>query len=125
MWQILAALSAAMLAACSTVPPAQYPRYSDLHITAQFTLQEDAARKVPVPESNALVTVFSLTSEPGAVGEEFVAGRRYLLAPPECRHIVVHCHLRAYAQADGHLPTPVELFPGAATLQTDAGPDAP
>jgi hypothetical protein len=111
--RILAALFAWIAAACSTVPPGEYPPYEERHVQATFLGRGGA--EVQVPASAADLTVLELACEPAAASEHFAAGRRHLVVPDGCQRFVVRMRYRAYAAA-GRIATPRELFPDAAEL---------
>jgi hypothetical protein len=63
------------------------------------------------------MTVLVMRTEPALV-EQFADGRRFLLVPPGCDHVTVHCQYRDYSHdGKGSFRRPESLFPGARTLR--------
>lgn len=102
--------------ACSTVPQDRFPAFEERSITATYDFAAADAPRAAVPSSNADVVVLELSSTPPFHGEVFEHGQRYLLPPPHCTSMTVHCRYRAYAQ-DGAVPTPQQLFPAATVAE--------
>jgi len=104
--------------ACSTVPPALLPEHDERTVVAEYEFVTTAAHRIAVPASSTWLAVFTLAAEPAPRSEQFEHGQRYLLWPDDCTHAVVRCSYRAYAGADGSIPRPEQLFPGATAVRT-------
>ncbi len=117
---LAAALAAAALAACSTVPVAGYPPFGEHHVAAEFVVPADG--RLRVPASSASVLVQELRCEPRPRGEQFGAGGERWLLYPAGTAVRVRGRFRVYARADGHLPGAAELLPGASVVRRLDGP---
>lgn len=103
-------LSVPPFAACSTLPPRDWPARDERTVFADYTPR--AGEPIELPSSSIDLTILSLAIEPPPRTETFRGGRRLVLPPADCTRVRVTCSYRAYAR-DGHLPTAAELFPGA------------
>lgn len=108
----LLTLLAPLCGGCSTVPAASYPPFAEHHVAASYQFAPGGEHRAAVPASDAGLLVQELSSEPPAVGEQWEAGQRYLLAPPGCRRFEVRCRYRVYGDPRT-APTPARLFPDA------------
>ena len=78
---------------------------------AEYQLTGDQPIEVPV--SGPDLTILELLVDPVPLREHFQDGHRWLDLPAACPRALVHCRYRAYAGADGRVPPPAALFPGA------------
>jgi hypothetical protein len=106
-------LGALATAACSNVPPRDWPEFELHRVTAEYRIEN--GQDVEVPASAADLTVLSLEVEPKAT-EVWRDGRRWLVPPAGCDRLVVTCQYRVYAR-DGALRAPQLLFPGATVTE--------
>lgn len=107
----------AALGGCSVVPEPGFPPFAEYRVQADYMFTAQGRHTVPVPSSDGSVTVLAMRTEPPLV-EQFASGRRFLLVPPGCDHVTVHCQYRDYSQNDqGTFRRPEILFPGARTLR--------
>jgi hypothetical protein len=113
----LTALPLLAAGACSVVPEPGFPPYADYQVDADYVFAQAGEHCVPVPHSDGSVTVLAMRTEPQA-SEVFAEGRRFLLVPPGCDHLTVHCNYRDYAHdGRGTIRRPEALFPGARVLR--------
>jgi hypothetical protein len=101
-------------AACSTVPPRDWPAFDERRVAAEYRVTD--GQHIEVPVSSPDLTVLSLEVEPAAAAEVWRDGRRWLVPPPGCARIVVTCAYRVYAR-DGATAGPRQLFPGATVTE--------
>lgn len=107
----------AALAACSVVPEPRFPPYAEYRVEADYVFAQAGQHRVPVPYSDDSMTVLTMRTEP-ALTETFADGHRFLVVPPDCDHVTVHCCYRDYAQdGKGTIRRPESLFPGARVLR--------
>jgi hypothetical protein len=107
----------AALPACSVVPEQRFPSFAEYRVEADYVFVQAGEHCVPVPHSDGSVTVLAMQTEP-ALTELFAEGRRFLLVPPGCDHVTIHCSYRDYAKDGKGTPRrPEALFPGARLLR--------
>lgn len=103
---------ALLLAACSTLPPAHYPSFSDHDVTAAYVVGDDG--RLAFPATNRELVVDALRLDPPPLGERFAGDGRRWFVYPRGTAVTARCRLRVYAGADGVLPTLGAVLPGAA-----------
>ena len=107
-WFALVGMVAA--AACSTVPGHSYPPFADHDVTLEFTVQDSG--QLPVPTTSTTLHLHSLGAEPPPTREWYDAnGQRWFGYAPGTR-VLVRTRYRLYADANGALLTPGEVFRG-------------
>ena len=107
---MLAALCGAA-AACSIVPPRDWPPYEERLVVAEYAVTD--GQLIEVPRSGPALTILEFTAEPAPRAERYRDGRRWLQPPPDCDRFVVRCRYRAYGLGEQPPPPPHALFPGA------------
>jgi hypothetical protein len=113
----LAAL-ALVCAACSTLPPAQYPPFDERCVIAEFVAPPDG--RIRVPSSDGKLTIEDLLVVPPPAAEEFDrAGARWFCFEPGAA-VEVRCRYRAYGRGDGAPPAPADVFVGARAVRDGA-----
>lgn len=105
--------SAGSLASCSTMPSREWPPFDQR--TVRATYRADGT-PIEVPASSPTLTVLELSIEPPSAAEQWTGGRRRIVPPVGCTHVVVRCVYRAYA-TNGVLPTPQQVFAAAAKVE--------
>lgn len=107
-------LFAALCAACSSVPKAEYPRSVDHQIEAEFVVPDNGEFWFPASTRTRIVQQLEL--QPPPRGERFGGdGERWLLYAPGTR-VHVHGSFRSFADDAGQLPKADEIIPGAILL---------
>ena len=107
-WCALTGLVAA--AACSTVPGHNYPPFTDHDVT--FAYAVPASGQLPLPTTSTTLQVHSLRAEPPPTREWYDAnGQRWFGYAPGTR-VLVRTRYRIYADADGSLRLPGQVFVG-------------
>ena len=94
-------------------PDRQMPPFVERELEIRWAAA-DAPREVPVPASDAAITIYEFELDPQPLGERFEDGRRYLLLPAGTE-VTGRCHLRAWGPAP--IPAPAALFPGATSIR--------
>lgn len=99
-------------AACSQMPSRDWPSHEQRTVVAEYDAQ---AAPIELPQSSETLTVLALRVEPEDLRESWQEGRRWVHPRTDAARVRVTCTYRAYAKA-GAIPTPAELFRGAASL---------
>lgn len=102
-------------AACSHVPLAQWPQFTEATVLAEFRVGPDGALRLPATTRE--LVVLDLVPSPQPATETFADGARALHYSAGTA-VTVRCRYRAYAADDGRTPSAAELFPGANRLTT-------
>lgn len=107
----LALCAAAGLGGCSTLPERGFPPFLDHQFTTRCRAPADG--RIEVPRSRPGLSVFLLQAEPPPAAERYDTdgGRYWHFAPGT--EVTITCRCRAYAGADGVIPTARELLPAA------------
>ncbi len=101
----------AAAAACSTLPEAGYPRFVDHEVTAEFVVPDSGELACPATHDGLIVQHLELSPLPH--GERFAdKDERWLLYPAGTR-VQLRGRFRAFARADGSVPSPADLLPHA------------
>lgn len=100
--------------ACSHVPPAHVPPFTEATVLAEYTV--GAAGTLPLPVTTRDLVVRDLVLVPAPLRETFGRDGARAVCFAAGTTVAVRCRYRAYATADGRTPTAAELFPGADRL---------
>ncbi len=112
------ATSILILSGCSTLPDGAYPQSIEYEVRASYEFSSQPAGPIEVPASRQDLTVYELRTEPADLQESFSAGKRFLLVPPGCRELRLHCRYQVHGfdETSPDLPSPRRVFPGASKL---------
>jgi hypothetical protein len=98
-------------AACSTLPPANYPPFVDHDVRAEYRVGDDGRLGFPV--TTAELVVLSLQLDPMPLDERFdAAGQRWFVLSGGSA-VTARCRLRVYSLPDGSEPLLAQVLPGA------------
>ena len=115
--RLAALLAPVCFAACSTLPPSQYPEFVDHHVAAEYVVSPEG--RLWLPSTTRSLVVRELDLHPRPVRERFDDTGRWFEYPAGTA-VRVECRLRAYAADDGHVPSLREIL-GDATKLEDLG----
>jgi hypothetical protein len=100
--------AALLLGACSTLPERGFPPFCDHDFAAHCTVPADG--RLPMPQSRPGLTVHDLAAVPPPVAEQYTEdGNRYWFWAPGT-HVHIACRCRAYADAQGTIPSAADLL---------------
>jgi hypothetical protein len=106
------AIATLAFAACSTLPPAQWPEFEERLVEAVWQVPADAPLRVRLPVSAELLTILELHSEPPVQTTFLADGSQFLIAPAGTGTLTVTCRYRAFGPR-AQRPRPQDLFAGA------------
>ena len=115
------------LDACSSLPERAWPPRVVGELEVEFHFGPQSERAIPMPESDARLTLFELHTHDKDVREEFRAGQRFWIVPATIDVLHVHCSYRVFGpygrDAIAAAVDPQQLFPGSTVIRHDARSD--
>src|SRR5262249_25973685 len=103
--------AAALAAACSTLPPTEWPPHDERTIVAEYAVADGVLVALPLRGPDRTIPECQL--DPARLHDRFPADQRLLELPRGCARLRVRCRYRAYGNGGAPPPPPTELFPGA------------
>jgi hypothetical protein len=102
------------LGACSNIPPAEFPAFTERAVAAEFVVPADG--RLMMPHSSWLLVVQELEADPAPQAERFDGGTRWFVYPAGTA-VRVRCRYRAYAEPGGRPAEPADVLSGASSIR--------
>ena len=110
----LVCAAALWLAACSNIPRAGFPAFTECSVAAEFVVPADG--RLRMPHSSWLLVVQELEANPAPQAERFDGGSRWFVYPAGTA-VRVRCRYRAYAEPGSRPAEPSDVLRGASSIR--------